>query len=286
MDEFTAVLRAREFVKSVNPTAIPVPMQAYVDQVGATLKFDKMMGEDEGGCSFELNGKICISINGNDRKERQRFSICHELAHNILGLPSEHGGLPWWSYAKRSQNEIICDVFAAELLLPYTLFKPCVEKVEIGFVSVAELAKDFEASLTATGSRFATVVRASCAFVLAEQGKVRYPARSTALRDAKAWISPGSLLPGKSLTARLRSGASYDGPEEIAADLWFNDWTRGGELREDARFYGPWDQTLSLLWFKDEEMPSQPRTAREEEEEVGLRELDGNLPWPGKSRRR
>jgi Zn-dependent peptidase ImmA (M78 family) len=286
MDEFTAVLKAREFVKKANPTTTRVPMEAYLDLVGAKLKLDRTMAADEAGCSFELNGRRFIGVNANDRHKRQRFSICHEVAHIILELASEHGASPWWSYAKRSPNEILCDVFAAELLLPYTLFRPFVEKAEIGFAAVAELAKKFEASLTATGSRFATLCRAPCAFVLSEQGKVRYSARSAALRDAKAWISPGSLLPDESSAARLRAGIDCDGPEEIAADLWFNDWERGGVLLEEARYFNPWDQTLSLIWFEDEEVPSPPRTVKEEEEEVGLRELDGTLPWPGKKRRR
>jgi hypothetical protein len=68
--------------------------------------------------------------------------------------------------------------------------------------------------------------------------------------------------------------------------LWFDNWPRGGVLLEDAKHFQPWDQTLSLIWFDDEEVPPLPRSAREEEEELGLRELDGILPWPGKKRRR
>jgi Zn-dependent peptidase ImmA (M78 family) len=70
-------------------------------------------------------------VNGNDSDERQRFTACHEAAHIELGLPSEHAELPWWSYAKRSPNEILCDAFAAKLLMPYKLFKPLVDKAEI-----------------------------------------------------------------------------------------------------------------------------------------------------------
>ncbi len=57
-------------------------------------------------------------------------------------------------------------------------------------------------------------------------------------------------------------------------------------LSDGRSGFGPWDQTVSLIWFEDEEVPSPPRSLREEEEEVGLHELDGVLPWPGKKRRR
>jgi hypothetical protein len=39
---------------------------------------------------------------------------------------------------------------------------------------------------------------------------------------------------------------------------------------------GQWDQTLTLLWFDDEELPpTTPERKRWEEETYGLRELDG-----------
>ena len=68
---------------------------------------------------------------------------------------------------------------------------------------------------------------------------------------------------------------------------WFYDWSGLGILLEDARHLLRWDQTLSLLWFEDDAIP--PRASPEgggEEEEPALRELDGILPWPDKSRRR
>ena len=99
-------------------------------------------------------------------------------------------------------------------------------------------------------------------------------------------LRPGASLPSGSLSEKLQAGAAYAGPEEIAADRWFEDWARGCELLEDALYIPSWDQTLALIWFEDEEVPSLPRTAREEQEELGLLELDGILPWPGKEKRR
>ena len=245
------------------------------------------MKADEQGYCLEVKGKCRICVNGNDDETRRRFTVCHEIAHRVLGLPSEHDGVSSWSYAKRSPNEILCDVFAAELLLPYKLFRPLVEKSNISLATIDDLAEQCEASNMATGSRFATLASAPCAFVLAEQGKVRYAARSTALREAKAWVPLRADLPSTSAAARLRSGAACDHPEEIPADIWFNDWDRGGTLLEDARHLRTWDQTVSLLWFEDEEVPSETRDTRQrEEEETGLAELDGHLPWPGKKKRR
>jgi len=63
---------------------------------------------------------------------------------------------------------------------------------------------------------------------------------------------------------------------------------------EEVRHVPQWDQTLTLLWFEDEDVPVRKvRSDREEfearrddEDEELLPELDGNLRWPGKRRRR
>jgi Zn-dependent peptidase ImmA (M78 family) len=287
VDELTVVLKARELINKVGPTTIPVSIKAYVDHVGAVLRVERDLALDEPGWSFENNGKHYICVNGKDSDERRNFTACHEIAHIVLGLPSDHQAMPWWSYAKRSPNEVACDVFAAELLLPYRLFKPLVDKSDISLSAVDGLAKDFVASTMATGSRFATFINAPCAFVLSEQGKVRYASRSRALREANAWVQPRIALPKGSVCERLRAGGACDGPEETDAEIWFSNWDRGGVLLEDARHLAQRDQTVALIWFEDEEVPAPERDRdRREEEESGLAELDGVLPWPGKRRRK
>lgn len=285
MDEFQAVLKAREFMRAAATTDIP-PITAYIQHLGARLHVEDDIEDGEDGSSFEHNGRYHICVNGKQAPERRNFTICHEIAHRILELPSEHAHGPAWSYARKPPNEILCDVFAAEILLPYPQFKPQVEKSAIGFAAVSSIAKQFVSSLPATSSRFAAVVSTPCAFVLIESGIVRYMARSTALRSAGAWIAPGTTIPPESLAAQLRAGKPYTGDSEIAADVWFDNWNRGGTLAEDAHHTSLWDQTLVLLWFEEEEVPTRYQSRREEEEEIGLRELDGVLPWPSRSKRR
>src|SRR5260370_24724481 len=112
MDELSVVLTARELINKVGPTAIPVPIKPYAEQVGAVLHVDHDLTAEEAGYAFEKNGKHHICINGKDSEERQRFTACHELAHIALGLPSHHAGLPWSSYAKRQSTAIPFDEFA------------------------------------------------------------------------------------------------------------------------------------------------------------------------------
>jgi hypothetical protein len=286
VDEFTTVNRARDLVAKVRPKSIPVSVEAYVEHIGAVLRRDDTLDADEPGWSFCNQGKQYVCVNANDPPERQRFTVCHELAHIALGLPSEHNQGAWWSYAKRSLNEILCDVFAAELLLPYGLFKPLAERPAVCLSTIDRLAEQFEASRMATGSRFAAVVGIPCAFVLSEGGKVRYGSRSRTMRDMGAWFQPGMNFPHGSMSQRSRAGEKCEGAEQIAADNWFHDWERGGTVNEEARHLPRWDQTLTLLWVDDDEMESREPVRRAEAEDQALRELDGILPWPGRKRRR
>ncbi len=286
MDEATAVWRARELVRKIRSDVIPVRVEQYAAEIGAEIRVEALE-PDEGGCSFEAGGKRFICVNAADRRTRQRFTICHEIAHFVLKLPSEHTNSPAWSYTRRPPNEIWCDVFAAELLLPAHLFGSKVALSEMGLGAVSSLADEFDASLPATGSRFAAVAENPCAFVLAEGGVVRYASRSKAMRDAFAMIPSGSKLPRASLSERLRQGRIPNGPQECDADLWLTQWNRGGILLEDARHLESWDQTLTLLWFDDDELPAKvQREPDGRDDEAALRELDGILPWPSKRRRR
>jgi hypothetical protein len=167
------------------------------------------------------------------------------------------------------------------------LFKPMVDKADFSLAEIDRLANEAEASVLATGSRFAAFTGTPCVFVFAENGKVRYCSRSTTLRAANAWIPPRMELPEGSLARRVRGGAANDGAEEVEADIWFEDWTRGGALMEDARHVAKYDQTIALLWFEDDNVPP-PRDGRREREvdEFGLAELDGVLPWLGRKNRR
>lgn len=286
MDELTVAMKAREFIAKCGPLALPVSVHHYAQQIDGVVNAEALQ-ENEDAWSVRLpNGKYRICVNCAHNGRRQRFSVCHEVAHEVLGISADHSA-PSWSFARRPPGEIACDVFAAELLLPYQLFKPKVDAADMSFAAISELSDEFDASLISTGSRFATFSREPCAFVLSEGGKVRYSSRSTSLRNAKAWIKPGTNLPTDSYSARARAGSPPSAAEDADPGQWFEAWDGDGSLYEDVRHLGQWDQTLTLLWFDEEDLaPPAAETKRWSEDDYLLRELDGNLPWPGKSKRK
>ena len=80
------------------------------------------------------------------------------------------------------------------------------------------------------------------------------------------------------------SGESSD----ISQDIWFSDWVQGYDLNEMARHYPDFQQTFSLIWFDTDDGPAEPVKSFTHKSEAteGLAELTGELPWPGKRRRK
>lgn len=288
MNEHDAEFGARRLISKVAQPALPVVLKPYLDHVGAVLKPQDDLSPDEPGFSFEHKGKWYIAVNAKDSEERQRFTICHEIAHIELRIPSDHVEQPSWTFVKRTQNEMFCDVFASELLLPVALFKPLVDQQTLSFERLDELRRLSVASVMAVGSRAAALSSGPCAFVFSERGLIRYASRSTSLRALNGWIAPRTSIPAGTPSALARAGEPLSCPEEVESDLWLSDWDRGGTIVEEARHLPKWDQTLTLLRFEEyeEDDLGSVRSTRDHDGDTLLEELNGVLPWPGKKHRK
>ena len=294
MEEFTAIQRARQLIKEAAITTIPVDVARYAALTKARIEIRYDLDDDESGQTFMLGGQNIVLVNGNHREERQRFTMLHEIGHIVLDLPSQHGGKKLTtagliSYRRRPPEEVLCDVFAAECLLPYDFFKKDIDDVDISFDAVREIARRYKASVASTGSRLAAHSAEPCAFVLMEGDVIRYASRSRSLREMGAWIDLGVPVPAKSVAARIRANpSSPDVYDEIPADTWFSKPLKNYDIVcEETMLPREWDQGLSLLWFDE----SLRRTATgdsgaDNDDEPLLKGLDGILPWPGKSKRR
>jgi hypothetical protein len=252
------------------------------------LRLDDTLDDDASGHTVKVAGKHCIVLNANHSEERRRFTACHEIGHIVLEVATEHEQASD-VFVRRSQNEVFCDVFAAEMVLPKTLLAPLVEEADIAFESIERLGGEFGASLAATGSRFAELCDRPCAFVLISNGTVRYASRSRSMKDCGAWLAPGSKVPEKSLASQMQRAPTMSSSSgAVEAVDWLTDWKRGGRLMEEVRHSPKWNQTLALLWFEDDRVPD-PEEKYDDDadyDELGLKPLDGLLQWPTKRRRR
>lgn len=289
MDESAAQQRARAFIAAIDVSAIRTDLTAYAQAANAVLR-KELLGPSESGFTVtKPDGQHVITVNSLDTEERQRFTACHEIGHIVLGLPSSHEEIPSWAFVKRDPNEILCDVFAAELLMPYRLFKKRIPTGEPSIDVLEALAGEFGTSFPAAASRYAILTDLPCALVTMQLGIVRYAARSTTLRSTGAWIAPRTPIPAGSVAHRLRAaGVDANQSGELRQDVWFENWQADGDLCELARHYVRFDTTLSLLWFLPEDVPEieTDRFGKRLADDGGLAELTGELPWPGKRRRK
>lgn len=287
MEEAEVVQRARAFLGQVGAVPVGDDLKPYAIALGAKIKFEEL-DEGESGYTLSRSGKHVITVNSLESLQRQRFTICHEIAHIALELPSDHNEVPSWAFAKRHINEIFCDLFAAELLMPYQQWLAIAPKGEPSLDAIMKMADTFGTSYPAAASRFATLSDGPCAFVTMDRGTVRFAAQSTTLRMLRARIRARSPIPQGSLAHRLRTaGENQTRTADVAQDIWFEDWEAGLDLVELCRHYAKTDTTTSLLWFDNEDAPEieVDRFGRQAREETGLDELTGFLDWGSRSRR-
>jgi hypothetical protein len=294
INDATAVVRARAFVRSCGIDSIPVDIEKYLKVANAEVRTSTRLPAGAAGSTISVGNRHFIAINPNDSPERQRFTILHEIAHIVLDLPSKHddmsGDESLYSYARRPPEEVVCDTFAAECLLPSSFLGPSLKDAVAGFDFIDTIATKFAASLACTASRVAVNAPFACAYALSQNGYVRFAAYSKAMRDSQFWVTPGIAVPAASITGRLLQTGKASASGIVPAHLWTSrDEYVDIDLAEEVRVTSSWNQALTLLWLDSGDAPdmqrSRPSPGRDEEEPL-LKELDGVLPWPGRKRKR
>ena len=289
MDEAEVQHRARLFVASTEGSNVRGDLSPYLKVIDAVLVRQEL-GPGESGMTITCaDGKHIITVNTLESEARQRFTICHEIGHVVLKLPSSHEEFPPWAPVKRDPNEIACDTFAAELLMPYRQWMESLPNEDPSHSVIEKLASEFGCSYPAAASRYAALANIPCACITIEHEVVRYVARSASLRRLGAWIAPRTKIPNSSVAYRLRvDGEKQSDVGLIEQDVWFQDWEPGLECEEICRHDPNWDVTTSLVWLEEDAVVERERDryGKPITEEAGLDELTGILPWRGRSKRR
>lgn len=104
MTEFETEQKARRFVRDAGISAVPVDLGLYLTKVAGKVSLD-VLDPGEAGYTMVTGSGPLITLNERDRAIRRRFTVCHEIGHIVLDLPSEHDHGPDWSYSKRSLND-------------------------------------------------------------------------------------------------------------------------------------------------------------------------------------
>jgi len=210
------------------------------------------------GCEARIIGKgdeAIITVNANSTYRRKRFSIAHELGHwhhhrgKCLACRVEE-------YRPRDSlsPERTADGYAADLLMPYYLFRPLArQQSKLTFKAVAALADTFNASKPATAIRLVESDHSPALLVCHGPRGRKWFTRAPSV--PQIWF-PQDALDADSYAFGVQFGGNSDDPlpRKIGAEAWFD--RRGAdrfELHEQTIRTGP-DETLTLLLISDSRM--------------------------------
>ena len=281
MDELVAIGRARKLVQSI--TSPPVDVHGLIAAHGMVFKESDRLQPGEAGNTVTKSGTTYIVVNKNDDPFRRRFTALHELAHNVLGVPSRHAhGVhndELERFVGRPPEEKICDVFAAECLVPAHLIQPLIANASFSVELLIDLTRKFQASRQCIASSFVRNSKELVAYVYAEDGATQHVISSAALRNAGIFVQGGMLPTSSAASKAMHAATEFDSQELDASDWSSSDIALHYACYEEAMFVPAWKQTHSLLTF--ESVTSSIRNAEtgDDTDEL-LAELTGHLPWP------
>jgi Zn-dependent peptidase ImmA (M78 family) len=177
-DEWWAQVKAREVIKSLkinHPSDVSIENIAWTQ--GALVVENGLRGCDarlvytKGVKPAILRVKKSLSPAG-----KRRFAIAHELGHLKLshnpGQPTECAEKEFHSWYKDQRGqEVEANIFAAELLMPESLFAPRSQSSVPSFETIESLALDFQTTLTVTAIRYVQLCEQKCAVISSHGGR-------------------------------------------------------------------------------------------------------------------
>ena len=185
----------------------------------------------------------------------QRFTVAHEIGHFVLDGHMDHLQLQDGDihYSKAGfhgdKYEREADYFAAQLLMPDTLFTEALATNKDGMNAIKNLAHRCQTSLTATAIRYAEKTDSASVVVVSEKNRILYTFFSAEMhRFGLDYPRKNSPLPGSSLTYEINQTSVREDEADTNIDDWFeSDFDLEG--KEEVIHLGDYEKTLSLLTF-------------------------------------
>ncbi|HLH31733.1 MAG TPA: ImmA/IrrE family metallo-endopeptidase [Terriglobia bacterium] len=210
------------------------------------------------GCEANIigaNDRAVITVNSASIESRQRFSAGHELGHwmrdrgkNAFGCSNRTMQTEWTV----SNPESRANRFAADLLLPLSMFVPMARAKPITVEIVTTLSDEFKMSKTATAIRLVEHGSFPAVLVFFEQTERKWfvPKR----REVPEFLQPAEHPSQQTVTARMfRDSDLQQLSGEVRADHWFSAYhSERYYLRESCMRLGK-DGVLTLIWWEDEQ---------------------------------
>jgi Zn-dependent peptidase ImmA (M78 family) len=189
---------------------------------------------------------------------RKRFAVAHDLGHFELHRESQllfctEQDMVVWNENK--MQEIEANEFAANMLMPESLFNGRLGKDAPNLDIVKELAGEFKTTLTATAVRCAQISTEPCAAVISRDGVIKWYKKSGTFKY--------HVKVGNKLSPNCYAFDYYDGvdlpakPKKVPAYAWLAGNVDGeAEIIEHSQAFTRYDVVLSLLWIYEDIRPA------------------------------
>ena len=240
---------AEGILKQVPDMPIPVPIEDVARSVDITDI--TLIGTDsfEGGLVTDRDkSEGVILVNRKSRRQRQRFTIGHELGHFLMPLHLPDNGIQFMctlADMRRSDSsktadrsvrvEVEANCFAASMLMPAVLFRRDLARSAVPDIALLlRLCDKYDTSKEATARRFCELTDTPSAAVFSKDGKFLYAVRGREFPFIA--LRRDQPLAEKSLTARFK-GVEGDVSNMAAIDSYW--WTDAephcnGQILEQA----------------------------------------------------
>ncbi|HRI93808.1 MAG TPA: ImmA/IrrE family metallo-endopeptidase [Accumulibacter sp.] len=200
---------------------LPVPVEEIAHQLDITeIRRIETKGFEGGLIAWDDKSDGVILVNNSGSRQRQRFTIGHELGHflNPWHKPKNAEGFRCTSSDihvtsaqpgdRATQMEVEANRFSVELLIPKPLFQKDLRgKRGLDVSHIVGLARKFDMSKESTARRYTELQDEACAVVISQNGKIlrcyrhkEFPCVSVKPGDPVPAFSiavSGRLLPGE-----------------------------------------------------------------------------------------
>lgn len=210
------------------------------------------------------NGRAIITLNSKiQNPKRKRFILAHEFGHFMLhtnSVPAFNCNVEDfvdWQGTRREEAE--ANRFAANLLMPPTIFKSACDGMGFNLSNIDALSDRFQSSFMSTAIRFVELGSYPCAVVYSKDKIVKWAAFSSDFPTNELplqYIEFGSTIPVGSVSHDVYStGQVPTGPSEVDPSAWFSDcynlrhymrW----KFYEECRYYKPFNSVLSFIYTR------------------------------------
>ena len=174
----------------------------------------------EAGCIRVDGDYFRIRLRASDPERRRRFTLAHEICHiffettRISGVVDREVG----RYGAKDQVEYLCDIGAAELLLPRSAFVARCPPSP-GFDDVCAMAEEFDASVEATASRIVALGLGPAHLVVMEPKLTLGQERAVRLAtEAPSFLGMEAPAPEAKLRVVWSTGSDWFVPRNKSAD--------------------------------------------------------------------